>query len=149
MRCPECQHEDTRVVDSRTVGDAIRRRRQCNACGDRFSTQERIEQRLPWVIKKDGGREPFMRDKVLHGIALACRKRPMGPGAMDDAVRRVEQRMIADREHEVSSERVGEAVIEVLRDVDAVAYVRFASVYRAFESVEQFAEIIRSYQEKR
>lgn len=149
MRCPECQHEDTRVVDSRTTGDAIRRRRQCSACGERFTTHERVEQRLPLIVKKDGRKEPFSRDKVLHGIALACRKRPVDHDDMDEAVRRVEHRVVALREPEISSDRVGEVVMDVLRDVDAVAYVRFASVYRAFESVEQFAETISSWKEER
>lgn len=149
MRCPECQHEDTRVIDSRTAGDAIRRRRQCMACSERFTTHERVELKLPLVVKKDGRREPFSRDKVLHGILLACRKRPVQHEQMDEAVRRVEQIVMALREPEIPSERVGEAVMEVLRGVDAVAYVRFASVYQAFESVEQFAETISSYQEER
>lgn len=149
MRCPECQHDDSRVIDSRTAGDAIRRRRQCSACGERFTTHERVEQRLPLVVKKDGRKEPFSRDKVLHGIALACRKRPVDHDDMDEAVRRVEQIVVALREPEIPSERVGDVVMDVLRDVDAVAYVRFASVYRAFESVEQFAETISSWKEKR
>lgn len=147
MRCPECQHEDTRVVDSRTHGDAIRRRRQCSACNARFTTHERLEQRLPWILKKDGRREPFSRDKVLHGIALACRKRPVDATGMDEAVRRVEQRIIALREPEIPSDRVGQAVMAVLQEVDAVAYVRFASVYQQFESVAQFAEAISPLQE--
>ena len=136
MRCPECDHDETRVVDSRTAGDGIRRRRA------RFTTHERIEHRVPWVLKKSGGREPFSRDKVLHGIALACRKRPVSPEDLERAVRQVEAHLVAFREPEVPTERVGETVMEVLRDLDAVAYVRFASVYRAFESVEQFAEAI-------
>ncbi len=142
MRCPDCQHEDTRVVDSRTAGDGIRRRRQCGACGVRFSTQERVEVRLPWVGKKSGGREPFSRDKVLHGIALACRKRPITADDLDVAVRRVEADLVGLRVPEVTTAQVGEAVMLVLRDMDSVAYVRFASVYGAFESVAQFAEVI-------
>ena len=98
--------------------------------------------RLPWVQKKGGGREPFSRDKVLHGIALACRKRPVNPEQMERAVRQVEQKLVALREPEIASDRVGEAVMVVLRDLDHVAYVRFASVYRQFDSIEQFAELI-------
>ena len=142
MRCPDCQNDDTRVVDSRTAGDGIRRRRQCGACGIRFTTQERIEARLPWVGKKLGSREPFSRDKVLHGIALACRKRPLTADDLDAAVRCVEASLVALRVSEVSTAQVGEAVMRVLRELDSVAYVRFASVYGAFESVEQFAEVI-------
>ena len=142
MRCPECDAGDSRVVDSRTAGDGIRRRRECSSCGQRFTTQERIEQRLPWVLKKTGGRQPFSRDKVLHGIALACRKRPVDPDQMERAVRQVEARLVALREPELSSDRVGEAVMIVLRDLDPVAYVRFASVYRQFDSIERFAELI-------
>jgi transcriptional repressor NrdR len=142
MRCPACQHADSRVVDSRDVGDAIRRRRSCLACGHRFSTLERLEQRLPWVVKKDGRREPFSRDKVLHGIALACRKRPIDADALQAAVSQVEQALVELREPEVPSSKVGEIVMDVLKGLDAVAYVRFASVYRQFESVEQFAAIL-------
>lgn len=142
MRCPDCQSDNTRVVDSRTNGDGIRRRRECVACGARFSTMETVEQRLPWVQKKSGGRQPFSRDKVLHGIALACRKRPLGPEDLERCVRQVEARLVALREPTVSSDKVGETVMEVLRTTDQVAYVRFASVYGAFESVEQFAHVL-------
>lgn len=142
MECPACQHPESRVVDSRTAGDAVRRRRSCQACGHRFNTLERIELRLPWVIKKGGRREPFSADKILHGIALACRKRQLAPERLEQAVKEVEARLVGLREPEVSSATVGQIVMEVLRDVDAVAYVRFASVYQAFESVEQFAEAI-------
>ena len=143
MRCPDCQNDDTRVVDSRTAGDGIRRRRQCGACGIRFSTQERVEARLPWVGKKIGSREPFSRDKVLHGIALACRKRPLTADDLDAAVRRVEAALVALRVSEVSTAQVGEAVMGVLRDLDSVAYVRFASVYRQFRDVNQFMKELK------
>lgn len=142
MQCPSCQHPDSRVVDSRESGDAIRRRRSCLACGHRFTTLERTELRLPWVVKKDGRREPFSRDKVLHGLALACRKRPIDADRLLQAVQEIELRLAEGRESDVSSSQVGEAVMSVLREIDAVAYVRFASVYREFESVEQFAEAI-------
>lgn len=141
MRCPSCQHEDSRVVDSRTAGDAIRRRRECAACGYRFTTHERVEQRLPWVVKKGGQREPWSRDKLLRGLHLACRKRPVGDAGIEEAVQLVERRVFT--ESEVTTAHVGEQVMEVLRGLDAVAYVRFASVYGAFESVEQFADAIR------
>ncbi len=141
MRCPERQHGETRVVDSRTSGEeTIRRRRECGDCGARFTTHERVEQRLPWVVKKDGRREPFSSDKLLHGVALACRKRPLDAAAMDELVRKVVA--ILEGEAEVSTQRVGEEVLELLREVDEVAYVRFASVYREFETVERFVEIV-------
>lgn len=149
MRCPECQHDESRVVDSRTAGDAIRRRRSCQRCGARFNTLEKLEVRLPWVLKQDGRREPFSAEKVLHGISLACRKRPIEREVLEQAVRDVEQRLVALRETEVPSAQVGQIVMEVLRDIDAVAYVRFASVYQAFESVEQFAEAILPLREER
>lgn len=139
MRCPDCGHEDSRVVDSRTTGDSIRRRRQCSACNARFTTHERLEQRVLWVIKRDGRREPWSREKVLHGIALACRKRPVDADVMEQVVAQVE----ADLEGgEVTASDVGQAVLAALRTVDPVAYVRFASVYGKFESVEQFVDAI-------
>lgn len=130
-------------MDSRESGEGIRRRRACQSCGIRFSTVERVELKLPWVVKKDGRREAFERAKVAKGIALACRKRPLGPEALEAAVARVEQALVETREPEVPSTRVGEIVMGVLRGLDAVAYVRFASVYQAFESVEQFQAAIR------
>ena len=142
MRCPACQHAESRVIDSRTTGDAIRRRRSCQNCQHRFTTLERLEQRLPWILKQDGRREPFSHDKVLHGIALACRKRPLTAEDLEEAVRAVEQKLVNLRETEVPSAQVGQIVMDVLRDIDAVAYVRFASVYQAFESVDEFAEAI-------
>jgi transcriptional repressor NrdR len=142
MKCPACQREDTRVIDSRDVGDTIRRRRSCLACSYRFSTIERTEQRVPMIVKKDGRREPFLRDKVLHGIELACRKRPIDAAALQEAVQQVEQALVDLRESEVRSSKVGDIVLSVLRGMDPVAYVRFASVYRQFESVEQFAAIL-------
>ena len=145
MRCPVCQHEDTRVVDSRESdgGDSIRRRRSCQACNHRFSTLERVEQKLPWIVKKDGRREAFDRDKVLRGLALACRKRPVTPEALELAVGRVEQALVDLRENEVPSTQLGGIVLAILREVDAVAWVRFASVYQAFDSPEQFGALIR------
>lgn len=143
MRCPECQQPDSRVIDSRTAGDHVRRRRECQACGHRFTTYERHERPPLWIRKKDGQKELYDDEKVLHGIALACRKRPVTAEAMDEAAQRVRLALEARRENPVESSVVGEAVIEVLRDVDAVAYVRFASVYQAFESVAEFVDVIR------
>lgn len=149
MRCPECQHNDTRVVDSRSLGGHIRRRRECQSCGHRFTTHERLERPTLWVLKKGGGREPFSRGKVLHGITLACRKRPVSSEGIEDAADRVTAALEKRRSHEVGAAEVGEAVLRVLRDLDDVAYVRFASVYQAFETVEHFVEIIRPLQEQR
>jgi transcriptional repressor NrdR len=147
MRCPACQCTDTRVIDSRTTGESTRRRRECNPCGHRFTTHERIEHRLPIVTKKDGSREPYSREKVLHGIALACRKRPIDPTAMDGIADTVEGALEELRTTEVTTKQVGQAVLDALRGVDDVAYVRFASVYQAFESVEHFVDLIRPLRE--
>lgn len=147
MRCPSCEDSDTRVVDSRTTGDAVRRRRECQACGERFTTHERPERRVLWVVKKDGRREPFTRQKVLHGLALACRKRPIDDDALDKLVSEVESVLEARRESDLPASLVGEAVMDALRELDEVAYVRFASVYREFESVEQFIEAIHPLRE--
>lgn len=144
MICPGCRHEETRVVDSRAAGDAIRRRRACEACGLRFTTHERVEERVSVVVKRDGTREPWQRDKVLRGVTLACRKRPVDATAIEGIVRAVEAALAA-RDGEVTSAEVGDAVLTVLAGTDAVATVRFASVYRAFESADQFVEAIAPF----
>lgn len=148
MRCPDCQHDESRVVDSRAVADAIRRRRACERCGARFTTHERVEPKLAWVEKKDGTREPFDRDKVIRGIRLACRKRPIDAHAIEVAARQVEARLeAAAQAGVVPTMLVGRHVMEVLKSVDTVAYVRFASVYREFESARQFADFLVSLSE--
>lgn len=146
MRCPECGAQDSRVVDSRDVGESIRRRRECPECGVRFTTHERLEHRALWVLKRDGRREPFQREKVLAGLRLACRKRPHTEEALERFTDRVVRRLEAHREAALPSAQVGETVMAVLREVDEVAYVRFASVYRAFESVDQFVEAVAPLQ---
>ncbi len=150
MRCPKCHFPDSKVIDSRTSGDSIRRRRECLAegCAERFTTHERLEARIPWIVKKDGRREPFARDKVYRGISLAGRKRPIEPATIDEAVRKVEAFLEGLRETEVPSAVVGQAVMDVLKDIDQVAYIRFASVYQEFESVEKFVETIRPLRER-
>lgn len=148
MRCPACSSEQTRVVDSRTTADSVRRRRECLDCGTRFTTFERVETRPLWVLKRSGVKEPFDRDKVLAGIAHACRKRPVPPEDLDALVSRVVKQLEDRREPVIPSSVVGEAVMDVLRDVDEVAWVRFASVYRAFESVDQFVDAIRPLRER-
>jgi transcriptional repressor NrdR len=140
MRCPYCAHLEDRVVDSREAqeGQATRRRRECLRCGRRFTTYERVEDVLPQVVKKDGRREAFDRRKIVEGLQRACQKRPVSREQIDDLVSAVERRVQELGEREVASHVVGEAVMERLRALDAVAYVRFASVYRAFADVGEF-----------
>ena len=143
MRCPDCLHPDSRVIDSRAASDAIRRRRVCEKCGARFTTHERLEPKLAWVEKKSGRREPFLREKVVAGVTLACRKRPVDARTIDTAARQVEALLeLAAVNGVVPSALVGHHVMDVLRAVDTVAYVRFASVYQEFESARQFADFI-------
>jgi transcriptional repressor NrdR len=140
MRCPYCGHPEDRVVDSREAqeGQATRRRRECAGCGRRFTTYERIEEILPSVVKKDGRREPFDRKKILEGLKRACQKRPVSAEQIEQIVTAVERRVQEMGEKEVPSTVIGEAVMERLRALDPVAYVRFASVYRAFRDVGEF-----------
>lgn len=143
MRCPFCQHAESRVIDSRTAEDAVRRRRECLSCSNRFTTFERVERRILWVAKRDGTRQPFSREKLRRGLVLACRKRPVDPADIEQALNDIEQSLWTRRADEVASEAVGEAALNVLRDLDPVAYIRFASVYRAFDDIEQFMSIIQ------
>ena len=147
MRCPECGNADSKVVDSRSVASHTRRRRECLECSLRFTTHERIEAPALWVLKKTGQKQPFNPDKVLAGLSLACRKRDVDAEIMEEAVQKVLARLRSHRQPTVPSSAVGEAVMDVLRDMDEVAYVRFASVYRAFEGVDQFIETIRPLRE--
>jgi transcriptional repressor NrdR len=146
MKCPVCGHQEDRVIDSRSAkeGSAIRRRRECLACGHRFTTYEEIEIGLLYVIKKDGRREPFDRAKLTSGIRKATEKRPIPADRIEDAVGRVESDLRALGVSEVSSAEVGERVMAVLRGLDEVAYVRFASVYRHFRDVNQFMDEVQS-----
>jgi transcriptional repressor NrdR len=140
MRCPFCDHRDDRVVDSRVSGggDKIRRRRECKNCERRFTTYERIEDPFPRVVKSDGSREEYDREKVRTGVELACTKRPISVQAVDGVVENVEQKLRNVGEREVSSDWIGSVVTEELRDLDPVAYIRFASVYRAFSEIQEF-----------
>ncbi len=140
MRCPYCAHLEDRVVDSREAqeGQATRRRRECLRCGRRFTTYERVEDVLPHVVKKDGRREAFDRRKIVEGLQRACQKRPVSREQIDELVAAVEREVQEIGEREVSSHVVGEAVMRRLRALDQVAYVRFASVYRAFTDVDEF-----------
>ena len=143
MRCPFCTADDDRVVDSRLAEDgvAIRRRRECAACGQRFTTYERIEEAALIVVKRSGEREPFERAKILAGVRSAAKNRPVDEEALELIVVKVEEamRLLA---RDVTSEEVGVATLDALRDVDEVAYVRFASVYKGFEGTDDFAREI-------
>ena len=146
MRCPRCGHADNRVVDSRAGrdGDVIRRRRECLSCRRRFTTYERVEEELPLVVKRDGRREPFERQKILTGILKACEKRPVSYAAIERVVDALEAEFQASGEKEVSSVQIGERVMGELLKMDDVAYVRFASVYRQFKDISQFVEEIKT-----
>jgi transcriptional repressor NrdR len=142
MRCPFCAHEDSQVKDSRPSEDgaAIRRRRQCEACGARFTTFERVQLRDLTVAKKNGEREPFDRDKLARSIAVACRKRDISPDRIDRLISSI-QRQLETRGDEVTTSQIGEAVMDGLKALDHVAYIRFASVYKDFSEPGDFAEI--------
>ena len=144
MHCPICQHLDTREIDSRVSDDGatIRRRRVCEACGERFSTLETIELKLPLIIKGDGRREAFDARKLRSGFDRALQKRPVSEEQIEAAVRAVVHHLRMTAERELASRRVGEYVMAELRKLDHVAYVRFASVYRAFEDVADFREVL-------
>lgn len=140
MRCPFCDHLDDRVVDSRmsSGGNKIRRRRECHNCERRFTTYERVEESFPRIVKSDGSRENYDRDKIRKGIQLACTKRPISVNAIDDVVDNVEEELLDTGEREVSADWIGSTVTEHLRDLDPVAYIRFASVYRGFSEIQEF-----------
>lgn len=147
MRCPFCRHEDTQVVDSRVSEDgaAIRRRRRCSGCDKRFTTYERSELALPAVVKRDGSRVEFDRHKIASSMQLALRKRPVSADAMDDAIAQIEFQLLGSGEREVKSDAIGELVMGALGRLDKVAYVRFASVYRQFEDVSDFQDVIEEF----
>ena len=140
MKCPDCSDMENKVVDSRLnkEGTVIRRRRECLSCSVRFTTYEKLERSLPLLIKKDGRREEFDRDKIIHGVQKACQKRPVSIKDIEDLVDRVEQYVQELGDKEVSALKVGEKVISEIYNLDDVAYVRFASVYRSFKDVNEF-----------
>ena len=146
MRCPFCSHLSSRVVDSRQASDgaAVRRRRECLECERRFTTYERVEEVFPQIIKGDGSRESYDRVKVTRGVRLACSKRPISTRAIDDVVNRVERRLLDEGQREVESSWIGSAITSELRDLDPVAYIRFASVYRGFSDIEEFLQELRN-----
>ena len=140
MKCPFCNHLEDKVVDSRETreGDTIRRRRECLACERRFTTYERIDEVPYMVVKKDGRREKFDRQKVLGGLLKACEKRPISMARLSDLVNRVESKVSDSPDREISTIEIGEFLMEALRDMDKIAYVRFASVYRDFQDEQAF-----------
>ena len=142
MKCPFCSCEDSKVIDSRPTdeGERIRRRRECNSCGKRFTTYEVIDSVPVIVVKKDHSREAFDRDKLLRGMLRACEKRPVSLDQLDHAVNSIEAQLQNGFEREISSEVIGEMAMEKLRELDEVAYVRFASVYRQFKDINTFME---------
>ena len=142
MRCPFCLHEDSKVLDSRSTeeGASIRRRRECSQCGKRFTTYERLEEIPFMIVKKDGSREAFQRTKVLNGVLRACEKRPVSIDAIEGLVDDVEREIRSHNEREISAEQVGMLVMDRLKELDEVAYVRFASVYRQFKDINRFMD---------
>ena len=145
MRCPFCNHTDTQVVETRDSdeGDAVRRRRKCPSCDRRFTTYERADIAMPVVVKKDGSRVEFMPAKLRASMQLALRKRPVSVEQIDDAMERIQEQLLASGQREVASSRLGELIMRELKRIDKVAYVRFASVYRSFEDVDEFRKLIR------
>ncbi|MFM7119009.1 MAG: transcriptional regulator NrdR [Gammaproteobacteria bacterium] len=151
MHCPFCSALDTKVIDSRLVaeGESVRRRRECLTCGERFTTFETAELVMPRIVKRDGSRQPFDENKLRRGFARALEKRPVGVEAIEDAITRIKHTLRSTGERELPSRAVGEAVMKALRDMDPVAYVRFASVYRDFQDVSEFQKEIQSLAEAR
>ncbi|MEM6961660.1 MAG: transcriptional regulator NrdR [Myxococcota bacterium] len=142
MRCPYCGKFDNRVIDSRLsqAGEVTRRRRECNACGKRYTTYERVEQALPLVIKQNGGREPFTRDKAMAGLRRACVKRDISAESLERIVDSLERSLSESGGNEITSKEIGERLMHALRELDQVAYVRFASVYRDFKDAHEFLQ---------
>ncbi|MEM7699526.1 MAG: transcriptional regulator NrdR [Verrucomicrobiota bacterium] len=146
MRCVKCQDLDSKVIDSRLSKDgfSIRRRRQCLACGYRFTTYEQVERQDMLVVKRDGTREPFKRDKLLGGLVKACEKRPVPLDRLETAVETIVNDLQSENLKEIPSRMIGPKVMEQLKDIDPVAFVRYASVYRQFQDVGEFSDVIES-----
>ena len=151
MHCPFCTTDDTKVIDSRLVaeGDAVRRRRECQACGERFTTFETAELVMPRLIKRDGTREPFDEEKLKFGLTKALEKRPVSVDQIETALTHIKHRLRSTGERELPSRQVGEEVMTELRNLDPVAYVRFASVYRDFQDVSEFADEIQKLSQEK
>ena len=146
MRCPHCSNSDDKVIESRTLaaGDAIRRRRECNGCGYRFTSYERIEDKQFMVIKRDGRREPFDREKIERGVQRALEKRPVSQMGIESLINEIEDEaaILGKEAHEIQAGKIGDLVLEKLKTLDKVAYIRFASVYRHFEDLDEFVREI-------
>ena len=149
MKCPFCASTESRVIDTRSAEGGIRRRRECQDCGRRFTTYERVAPLRLMVIKQDGRREPFDRDKILGGIQIACAKRPIDTGSIEELVSGIESELYHRGSREVTSREIGEMVMRNLRRLDEVAYILFATIYRQFADVEDLADEIESLQERR
>ncbi len=144
MKCPFCSHPDTQVVETRVAedGEFVRRRRQCNACEKRFTTYEKPEVNFPTVVKKDGRRVDYDRSKLVGSFTLALRKRPVSTTQIDSAIERIEEKLLNLGQREIFSSRIGELVMRELKKLDKVAYIRFASVYRSFEDIDEFRALV-------
>ncbi|MDR4478884.1 MAG: transcriptional regulator NrdR [Nitrospira sp.] len=151
MKCPFCDDVEDKVVDSRMAkeGEVIRRRRECLSCKRRYTTYERVEETMPAVVKKDGRREPFDRSKIVSGLKKACEKRPISTATIETVTDRIEKRIQDMGETEIVSTAVGEEVMKELSQLDQVAYVRFASVYREFKDIDQFMDEIKALAQQR
>lgn len=151
MKCPYCHYGDSRVVDSRSADDGatIRRRRECNQCGKRFTTYEAVEKMPLMVVKRDGRREPFDRNKILNGIIRSCDKRDISMERITEFANSIERDIRNTMAQEVGSDKIGELLMERLKDFDEVAYIRFASVYRRFADISNFLEELKGLQERR
>jgi transcriptional repressor NrdR len=150
MRCPFCAAQDTRVLDSRLIneGDQVRRRRECNVCKERFTTFEMAELTMPRVVKRDGIREPFEESKLRSGMLKALEKRPVDSDAIEAAINRIKKQLMEKVEREITTQELGEKVMNELSSLDHVAFVRFASVYRSFQDVSEFTDMIEDLQKK-
>ena len=150
MKCPYCHHPDTQVMDTRISeeGDSIRRRRRCASCDKRFTTYERIELNMPFIVKKNGSRTEYESSKLRASLMLALRKRPVSAEAIETAIQRIEEKLLASGEREVMSGHVGELVMRELKRLDKIAYIRFASVYKSFEDVSEFVEAIQEVKKR-
>ena len=151
MKCPYCADPNTQVVDTRENddGDTVRRRRRCPACDKRFTTYERVELQLPHLVKKNGSRTEYDREKLSASMMLALRKRPVMTESVEAAIDRIEEKLVSLGEREVATDRVGELVMRELKKLDKIAYIRFASVYRNFEDVDEFSDAIREVKKPR
>jgi transcriptional repressor NrdR len=145
MKCPFCENPEDKVIDSRTSkeGNAIRRRRECLHCGKRFTSYERVEDVVPMVAKKDGRREPFNPSKIKSGLLIACKKRPVETDRIDEIVENIEKKLVGLSVKEIPSSWVGEEIMSALKDLDKVAYVRFASVYRQFKDINDLMDEVK------